>query len=83
MDMYRGEKGKCDTIYNHNEDSRIHEEKVNEIYVEMLKYMTPELKIKNEKLLKAIEDSHLIEKEFFYEEGFKLGLLLSIEAAGS
>lgn len=78
QDIFHGVRGGMETMYPSKEDIKCLDT-LSDTYDEMLSKLSPELCELQQRFIEALEKNHLSEIDFFYTEGFKLGVLLGIE----
>ncbi len=64
-----------------SEESEAAERKICAAHDALMKKLSPEQMALHEELVFSLEGAHIEEVDFFFAEGFKLGLLVGIEAA--
>ena len=80
-DIFYGIKGHMETIHLPKEHFVIEGETLSKTYDELHEKLSPDLLKLHQKFVDALEENYSEEVDFFYVEGFKLGLLIGIECA--
>jgi|GEM_PF-2468427 hypothetical protein len=79
-DIFNGKRGDCGTMYDGSREARELADKLSDAYDLLVKKLSPETMEYHKKYLDALESSHIEEVDFYFVEGFKLGLSVGIEA---
>ena len=76
-DIFYGLRGQMDTM--HMPKEHFEKSTVSDSYDELIAKLSPELLKLHEKFVNALEGDYSEEVDFYFIEGFKLGLLIGIE----
>ena len=79
LDIFNGERGHRETMKM--PDGHFEKSQTADAYDELIEKLSPELLELHKKFTDALNDDHYEEVNFFFVEGFKLGLLTGIECA--
>lgn len=79
LDIFNGFRGHRDTINMPKEIIKKNMGKVCDTYEELKEKFSPEMLNLHQKFVDALEDNWSFELDFYFVEGFKLGLLIGIE----
>lgn len=78
QDIFNGKKGHVETMHNKNKDKVLLDTLTTD-HKNLISSLSPELLALHDKFVNSLELVHLQDVDFYFTQGFKLGLQIGIE----